>query len=148
MRDFARLAFDQPYDSSYYREKSAWPVLDQIQIPVCLGTNWGNTGLHMRGAFQAWHSIHAPKKLFIGPPDPRWPWANYHQELLAWYDYHLKGLDTGVEEQPPVRYWLQGANRWKTAGDWPVPGTGTQRLYLKSVSENNLDPQLLDSQLP
>jgi putative CocE/NonD family hydrolase len=148
MRDFARLAFDQPYDNSYYREKSAWPVLDQIQIPVCLGTNWGNIGLHMRGAFQAWHSIHAPKKLFIGPPDPRWPWANYHQELLAWYDYHLKGLDTGVEEQPPVRYWLQGANRWKTASDWPVPGTGTQRLYLESVSENNLEQQLLVSQSP
>jgi putative CocE/NonD family hydrolase len=68
--------------------------------------------------------------------------------LLAWYDYHLKGLDTGVKEQPPVRYWLQGANRWKTASDWPVPETGTQRLYLKSVSENNLEQQLLVSQSP
>jgi uncharacterized protein len=148
MRDFARLAFDYPYDDSYYREKSAWPVLDRIQVPVCLGTNWGNVGLHMRGAFQAWHGIHAPKKLFVGPPDPRWPWANYHQELLSWYDYYLKGLDTGVEEQPPVRYWLQGANCWKAASDWPVPGTVTQRLYLQPISENSLEKQVLTMQSP
>jgi putative CocE/NonD family hydrolase len=148
MRDFAKLAFDQPYDNAYYRDKSAWPVLDRIQIPVCLGTNWENIGLHMKGAFQAWHHIRAPKKLFIGPPDPRWPWANYQKELVAWYDYYLKGLDTGVEDQPAVRYWLQGANRWKTASDWPVPGTVTQRLYLQTVSGNNLEKQLLVSQTP
>ncbi len=34
-----------------------------------IGTNWANPSIHMRGAFEAWHGIHAPKKLFIGPPD-------------------------------------------------------------------------------
>lgn len=142
-RGFATLACDEPYDGPFYREKSAWPVLNRIQIPVCIGTNWGNPGLHMKGAFQAWYGIDAPKKLFIGPPDPRWPWANYQQELLAWYDYYLKGIDTGIEEQPPVRYWLQGANRWRNAEDWPIPGATKQRWYLSSLSENALLEQSL-----
>jgi putative CocE/NonD family hydrolase len=102
----------------------------------------------MRGAFQAWAHIQAPKKLFIGPPDTHWPWATYHDELLAWYDYYLKGIDTGVEEQPPVRYWLQGANCWKTAEDWPVPGTSKQRLYLASTSEDPFHAHRLQDQLP
>jgi putative CocE/NonD family hydrolase len=148
MRDFARLAFDEPYDGPFYQEKSAWPVLDRIQVPICIGTNWANPGIHMRGAFQAWHGVHAPKKLFIGPPDPRWPWSNYHEELLAWYDYYLKGIDTGVDEQPAVRYWLQGAECWKSASDWPIPGSSKRQLYLNSASEKSEDFHILQSETP
>ncbi|HEY1352482.1 MAG TPA: CocE/NonD family hydrolase [Ktedonobacteraceae bacterium] len=148
MRDFARLAFDEPYDGPFYHERSAWPVLDRIQVPVCIGTNWANPGIHTRGAFQAWHAIRAPKKLFIGPPDPRWPWANYHGELLAWYDYYLKGLDTGVEEQPPVRYWLMGAECWKSATDWPLPHARTRRLYLATGPEPGADAHRLQAEAP
>lgn len=146
VRSFAALAFDEPYDGPFYHEKSAWPILNRIQIPVCIGTNWGNPGLHMKGAFQAWHGIDAPKKLFIGPLDSKWPWANYQQELLAWYDYYLKGIDTGVEEQPPVRYWLQGANQWRTAEDWPIPRATKQRRYLSWHSENAFLEQSLQSE--
>jgi uncharacterized protein len=148
MRDFAQLAFDELYDGPFYQEKSAWPVLDRIQVPVCIGTNWANPGIHMRGAFQAWHGIHAPKKLFIGPPDPRWPWSNYHGELLAWYDYYLKGIDTGVDEQPAVRYWLQGAECWKSASAWPIPEATTLRLYLAGTSEKNEDLHALQPEIP
>lgn len=148
MQDFAQLAFDELNDGPFYREKSAWPVLDCIQVPVCIGTNWANPGIHMRGAFQAWSGIHAPKKLFIGPPDPRWPWSNYHGELLAWYDHYLKGIDTGVDEQPAVRYWLQGADCWKSASDWPIPGTTALRLHLASTSEKSGDLHALQSEVP
>ncbi len=123
-------------------------MLDKIEVPICIGTNWGNPGLHMKGAFQAWAGIHAPKRLFIGPPDPRWPWANYQDELLAWYDYHLKGIDSGIEEQPPVRYWLQGANLWRSASDWPIPGAIKQRCYLSVHSDESLKQQNLQAEPP
>jgi len=83
--------------------------------------HWGNPGLHMRGAFDAWRTVRGPKWLFIGPPDAHWPWENYQDELLAWYDWQLKGIDTGHERLPPVRYWLQGAGQWRSAADWPPP---------------------------
>jgi predicted acyl esterase len=69
VRGFVAVAFDQRYDGPFYRERSAGPVLDRIEVPVCLGTHWGNPGLHMRGAFEAWARLRSPKKLFIGPPE-------------------------------------------------------------------------------
>ena len=145
MRHYAQLIFDEPFDGPFYWEKSAWPVLQRIQVPVCLGTNWGNPGLHMRGAFEAWHGISAPKKLFIGPPDPRWPWENYQEELLAWYDYYLKGIETGVTDLPAVRYWLQGAECWKDAPDWPIPGTLKRSFYLAAAGDKTGDRQHLQN---
>ena len=148
MHQYAQLLFDEPYDGPFYWEKSAWPVLDRIQVPICIGTNWANPGIHMRGAFEAWHGISAPKKLFIGPPDPRWPWSNYQEELLAWYDYYLKGIDTGVAELPAVRYWLQGAECWKDASDWPIPGAIKHRFYLAEASDKTNGAQRLQNYPP
>jgi putative CocE/NonD family hydrolase len=130
VRHFATRVFDERDDGPFYRERSASPVLDRVQVPVLIGTNWGNPVLHTRGAFDAWHRLHAPKQLFVGPPSVRWPWQDYQREMLAWYDHHLKGLDTGVDQLPPVRYWLQGGDRWRTASDWPVPGAREVRFQL------------------
>ena len=33
-----------------------------------------------------------------------------HGEILRWYDHWLKGIDTGIMNEPPVRYWVMGAN--------------------------------------
>ena len=44
-------------------------------------------------------------------------------EILRWHDHWLKGIDTGVLDEPPVRYWVMGANEWRTAEDWPLPET-------------------------
>jgi hypothetical protein len=33
-------------------------------------------------------------------------------------------------DEPPVRYWLMGANEWRTANDWPLPETRWTKLYL------------------
>jgi hypothetical protein len=51
-----------------HEEASAWPTLEDIDIPVLIGSEWSMVGLHLFGAFEAWHRISAPKKMFIGPP--------------------------------------------------------------------------------
>ncbi len=143
LRHFATIVFDEREDGPFYRERSAWENLDRIQIPVLIGTNWGNPALHTPGAFEAWQYITSPKLLFIGPPNVRWPWQDYQGEMLAWYDHHLKGLDTGVDALAPVRYWLQGAERWREATDWPVPGAETVRLHLAAQSDDPTEEHLL-----
>lgn len=45
-----------------------------------------------------------------------------------WFDFYLKGIDTGVEKIPAVQYYTMGAvgeegapgNRWQTSDHWPV----------------------------
>jgi putative CocE/NonD family hydrolase len=147
-RHFVTLLFDERDDGPFYRERSASESLARIQVPVLIGTNWGNPALHTRGAFEAWRCLRSPKLLFLGPPTVRWPWQDYQQELLAWYDYHLKGLDTGVDALPPVRYWLQGADQWREATDWPVPGTEKLRLQLVARGTSPAGEHLLARDTP
>jgi uncharacterized protein len=53
-------------------------------------------------------------------------------EELRWFDYWLKGLDNGILREPPVRVFVMGTNRWRTADDWPVLGTRFVEHYFHS----------------
>lgn len=53
-----------------------------------------------------------------------------HQgELLKFFDYHLKGIETGINNEPPVHYFTMGEERWKTADTWP-PRAARTLYYL------------------
>ncbi len=49
-----------------------------------------------------------------------------------WFDYWLKGIDNGIMKEPPVNYYVMGANEWRTAAAWPPPSTAT-RYYLSGT---------------
>jgi putative CocE/NonD family hydrolase len=53
--------------------------------------------------------------------------------MLAWWDHFLKGVDNGVSNGPAVNYFEMGANVWKTAPAWPLPGTQWTKYYLSST---------------
>jgi len=53
-------------------------------------------------------------------------------EELRWFDHWLLGLDTGVLDEPPVRVFVMGQNRWRTADAWPIPGTRYVEHYFHS----------------
>jgi len=67
---------------------------------------------------------------FYWPPNCRSAPAAYASES-RWLDYWMKGIDTGVMDQPPVCYYALGdvdqpdgpGNQWRFATDWPVPAT-------------------------
>jgi len=42
---------------------------------------------------------------------------------LRWFDHLLKGEDTGIEGDKPVRIFVMGADVWRDEDDWPLPGT-------------------------
>ncbi len=70
------------------------------------------------------------KMILTGPAHLERPFRQYHDEILRWYDYWLKGIDTGIMDEPPVRYWLMGANSWCTSTTWPPPETNYVKYYL------------------
>jgi predicted acyl esterase len=49
-----------------------------------------------------------------------WPWESLHIEAIAWFDYWLKGRDTGILDGPHFRYILPEAEGWRTTDAWPV----------------------------
>lgn len=131
---FNRILSGRDYlDGPYFQERSAWPLLGKVEVPVYFGCDWKFFGLHLRGAFSGWEGVPAatPKKMFIGPqPLPRRPFGVYHFEALRWYDHYLKGMDTGVWEGGPVHLWIQGENTWRDEREWPLARTAWRELYL------------------
>jgi putative CocE/NonD family hydrolase len=86
-----------------------------------------------------------PKKGLIGPwahnfpekggPEPT---IGFLQESLRWWDYWLKGIDTGIMAEPSLRVWLQESHtpaayqpaipgRWAVEEGWP-----SSRIMLES----------------
>ena len=96
----------------------------KIKIPFYTGSGaYAYTyKLHWLGAQNYFQNVDAPKKLlFTGPAHLERPFHQHHDEIIRWYDHWLKGQDTGIMDEPPVRYWLMGANEWRTGTDWPLP---------------------------
>lgn len=47
-----------------------------------------------------------------------------------WFDYWLKGEDTGIMDEPPVWYIGLGDNEWRYADQWPPTGIDDTRFYM------------------
>lgn len=120
-----------PTDGPFWRERSV--NYDTIRIPTYIASDYTMLPLHLPGAFRSWENLKVPpKKMVIGGPwgEADRPFYQFHYEMLRWFDYWLKGMNTGIMEEPPVRIFVTGANEWKTANDWPIPGTIWTPFYL------------------
>ena len=58
-------------------------------------------------------------------------------EHVRWFDHWLKGEENGIAGEDPVKVFVMGVNRWRTASDWPVPGTQYTPYYLHSGGKAN-----------
>ncbi|MCH7622440.1 MAG: CocE/NonD family hydrolase, partial [Chloroflexi bacterium] len=60
-----------------------------------------------------------------------------HEQLLRWFDYWLKDVDTGIMDEPPVSLFVMGENRWRQEHEWPLARTHYTRYYLHSDGPAN-----------
>lgn len=61
-------------------------------------------------------------------------WDGY---ILRWFDFHLKGVENGIMEEPPVHIFVMGRNQWRSAADWPLPETQFTKFYFHSGGKAN-----------
>ena len=60
------------------------------------------------------------------------------QELeLQWFDSQLKGKDTGITNQDPVRIFVMGENVWRNEKEWPLARTKYRNYYFHSGGRAN-----------
>jgi len=131
MPPYFQLLID-PYDSEA-AVKEAEESFQNIKVPTYTGSGWYayTYKTHLNGAQNYFENIAAPKKLmFAGPAHLERPFHSLHSEILRWHDHWLKGIDTGVMNEPAVRYWVMGANEWRSGSDWPLPETQWTKFYL------------------
>jgi uncharacterized protein len=104
---------------------------DMIEVPAYVGADWSLYGLHLPGAFRSWANLRGPKKMILGPQAylDR-PLYQLQYESLRWFDYWLKGMDTEIMDEPPIRLFVMGTGRWRSADDWPLDETRWTPFYL------------------
>jgi putative CocE/NonD family hydrolase len=50
---------------------------------------------------------------------------------LRWFDRWLKGSKTGVEDDPPVKLFVQGVNRWRNEDAWPLARARDEQWFMR-----------------
>lgn len=106
----------------WWEERNLARLIEGSEIPTYLGCDWENVPLHLPSTFALWNTLHktAPVRVgMLGAGGLTWPWESLHREALAWFDHWLKGKDTGIMEGPVIRYWLPGADDFRSAEEWP-----------------------------
>jgi len=150
--------YNHPFDDEWHRKRAFFWELDRVDIPVFSIGVWGKRELHLRGNVLGYERVRGPKQLLITHPDT-WPGAQqlfadqefHERELLPWYEHHLKGVRNGVMERPPVRYFVQGEGKYRSAKTWPPEDAKPNSFYLsglKSGAVRSLNDGSLTEQEP
>ncbi len=56
---------------------------------------------------------------------------------LRWFDHYLKGVDNGVDREPPVDIFIAGDNKWRKEKEFPLARTKWTDFYIHSVGKAN-----------
>lgn len=138
------LTRSEPADV-YWQRRSPQTYIDSLDLPMLHIGGWFDT--HLRGTIKLYEAMRDrsqhPQHLWIGP----WahiPWGRKVGAVdfgaaanspidpvqIRWFDHVLKGIDTGLLEQPAVHLFEMGHNQWRSLSQFPdAPG---QRFYLHS----------------
>jgi putative CocE/NonD family hydrolase len=133
-----------------------------VAIPMYHVTSWFDIFLHgglanfsglRAGAATA--AARGAQKLLVGPWAHLFPYTSptstgtgdidfgaaalidVHAIQLRWFDHWLKGIDTGLLEEPPVKVFVMGENRWRDEDEWPLARTRYTPYYLRSRGRAN-----------
>ncbi|HYL38127.1 MAG TPA: CocE/NonD family hydrolase, partial [Bryobacteraceae bacterium] len=155
---FYRDWIHHPDYDEYWKQINAEEVFDEIPVPVHTLGGWfdifeqgtldGFVGMSHHGgsvaARQKSHMIigpwgHGPSQK-IGEMDfGHEANINMHAVELRWFDYWLKGVDSGIENEPPVTLYVVGKNVWRYENEYPLARTRYTDLYFSSSGHANSD---------
>jgi len=105
---------------------------------------------YSNAVFRLLAGLEAPVKGLVGPWAHKYPHfakpgpqIGFLQECLRWWDYWLKGIETGIMDEPALRAYVQDpapplpfyeerAGRWVTEDSWPVADRAPRKMYLNA----------------
>jgi uncharacterized protein len=150
------------WEDEAYWKKFHYPIpLEKVAVPCFHITGWNDfmvrgvsanfRELKKRGGSELSRTY---QKIVIGP------WVHGHAMLgtvdeidyglassgpaidmtgmhLKWFDYWLKGIKNGITDEPPVKLFIMGENKWRDENEWPLARTVYTKYYLHSRGRAN-----------
>ncbi|MDI5934502.1 CocE/NonD family hydrolase [Halomonas kalidii] len=121
----------------YWKHGSVCEDYSRIQCPVYAVSGWADG--YCNAVFRLLAGLEVPRKGLVGPWAHKYPHLGvpgpaigFLQDSLRWWDQWLKGIDTGIMEEPMLRVWMQESvppsarydvrpGRWVAEPTWPSP---------------------------
>jgi predicted acyl esterase len=133
-------------DSDFWRIRSAqW---DRIKVPMYSVGNWTGVGLHLRGNTEGYMlAASQNRKLRIHTGTH---FHSFHSEegrldQLRFFDYWLKGIESGIMEEPPVKLQIRTGGglkdyKFRFESEWPIARTQWTKMFVQlDKQEQNKD---------
>ena len=154
-------------DDPYWKGVSYEDDITRVSVPFLVVEGWYDLflrgALHDHVALRAGGATGAArggKHVLIGPwghetgvrnNNPEAPASGENRSLdfgpaaavemrkiyLRWNDHWLKGIDNGVDREPPVKIFVMGENAWRFEQEWPLARARYTRYYLSSGGHAN-----------
>jgi hypothetical protein len=134
----------------YWKQGSVCENYEAIICPVYMVSGWAEA--YRNSVFRFLAEYRGPRKGLVGPwahlspelgvPGPA---IGFLQETLRWWDYWLKGIDTGIMKEPILTFWMQEAvkprtfysarpGRWVAESAWPSDKICTRVYHFRDFS--------------
>jgi putative CocE/NonD family hydrolase len=143
------------YDD-YWKVLNVEEVLETIAIPAHTFGGWFDN--HARGELNGYAGIskrgktaaaREKSRMVMGPwghgPTRKYGDIDFGERAyvdpqsveLRWFDYWLKGIDNGIQTEPPVKLFVMGRNEWRYEHEYPLARTEYRKLYFHSNGKAN-----------
>lgn len=106
--------------------------VEAIETPIFIIDGWQDFAL--ADGIRQFNSAKGPRKIIVGP------WTHFYLDLISvepfdylneicrWFDHWLRGINTGIMDEPPVALYVQGANKWRFENEWP-PARSSEKVF-------------------
>lgn len=111
------------------------------KVPIYRISGWYDGG-NVHSAIKGFMNVPNTERLLIGPWDhgPHNQVSPFHKghkatfpiyvEMLRFFDFHLKKVANGIDQEAPIHYYKMGPEQFATASTWPIPNTSSETYYL------------------
>jgi hypothetical protein len=131
---------------AYWKHGSVCENYAAIETPVYAVGGWGDA--YTNAIFRLLEGLPGPKKGLIGPWSHDYPHLakpgpqiGFLQECLRWWDRWLKGVENGIMDEPPFRFYIQDSvppapmydhrpGHWAAEEIWPSPNVQPATYWL------------------
>jgi hypothetical protein len=152
----------------YWKHGSVCENYNAIACPVMAVSGWADG--YSNAVFRLMENLSVPRKGLLGPWSHKYPHEGvpgpaigFLQEVRAWWDRWLKGIENGTENEPMFRVWMQYSvppttsyierpGRWVAEPSWPSSNIRFLQWKLDArrlaPSEEEISEQPLSIQSP
>lgn len=149
MRFWPAMWLEHQTHDQMWRRGSVCENYDNVEVPVYFFGGWAD--LFRDTPFRIAEHLKGPVKVMMGPwahlyphegvPGPK---ADFVEEAIRFWDHWLKGKDTGLMDEPPLRFYLQESvapagkhahrdGRWIEEAVWPSANVSDRTLWLNNA---------------